>query len=376
MATPERVSVEPGDVVLLLGTAKGVFLYRAADTARREWEAAGPWLRGEQVDALAYDDRGGRTRILAGSVNPHWGPMLRASDDFGAGWSDPESVPVRFPEDSGLEMKRIWQLDASRTDDPDVLYCGVEPAALFESRDAGRTWALVRGLFDHPHRSRWQPGGGGLCLHTIVPHPDDPERILVAISTGGVYRTEDGGRSWRASNDGIRAEFLPEEQRYPEFGQCVHKIACHPSRPERLYLQNHWGLYRSDDGGDSWHDIAGGVPSDFGFPVAVHPHDPETVYVVPLESDEFRCTPDAKLRVFRSRDAGGSWEPLTDGLPQQEAYETVLRDALVTDELSPAGIYFGTRSGKLFASNDDGDSWQRIADGLPPILCVRAAAVA
>jgi photosystem II stability/assembly factor-like uncharacterized protein len=253
------------------------------------------------------------------------------------------------------------------------MYCGVEPAALFESRDAGQSWSLVRGLFDHPDRPRWEPGGGGLCLHTILPDPTNAARMHVAISTGGVYRTVNGGKSWQSRNQGIRAEYLPDK--YPEFGQCVHKIVHHPSAPDRLFLQNHWGLYRSDDGGDSWKDVANGVPSDFGFAMVVHPHEPETVYIVPLESDQFRCVPEAKLRVYRSRNGGRAWEALTRGLPQNQAFETVLRDGMSADSLEPAGIYFGTRSGKLYGSANAGGSWSLIAGGLPPITCVKAAVV-
>jgi hypothetical protein len=374
MAEERRAAVGEGDVVVLVGTMKGAFLARAGRD-RDGWEIAGPWFQGEPVYALAYDGRAGRRRLWAAPASWHWGPNLRWSDDFGATWTNPERIPVRYPEDTGLELQRIWQIEPGRAAEPDTLYCGVEPAALFESRDGGESWSLVRGLFDHPHRPQWQPGGGGLCLHTIVPHPTDPARLLVAISTGGVYRTDDGGATWAPRNQGVRAQFLPEENRYPEFGQCVHKVAAHPSRPERLFLQNHWGLYRSDDGGDSWQDIANGVPSDFGFAMAVHPGEPDTVYIVPLESDGFRCTPEAKLRVYRTRDAGGAWEPLAAGLPQEGAYETVLRDALCTDACAPAGVYFGTRSGKLFASRDDGDSWSLLADGLPPVVCVRAAVV-
>jgi photosystem II stability/assembly factor-like uncharacterized protein len=196
----------------------------------------------------------------------------------------------------------------------------------------------------------------------------------VAVSTAGVYRTDDGGRTWRTAHKGVRAQFLPNK--HPEFGQCVHKIARHPSRPDRIYLQNHWGLYRTDDAGESWKDVANGVPSDFGFGMAVHPHDPDTAYIVPLESDEFRCTPEGRLRVYRTRDAGKSWQPMTRGLPQKDALETVLRDALATDGFEKAGVYFGTRSGKLFASRDAGTSWTQLADGLPPVVCVKTATVA
>jgi hypothetical protein len=218
------------------------------------------------------------------------------------------------------------------------------------------------------------PGLGGLCLHTILLHPTDPGRMHIGISAAGVYRTEDGGRTWQARNRGIRVTFLPE--RFPEFGQCVHKIVRHPDRPERLFLQNHWGLYRSDDGADTWNDIAHGVPSDFGFAMATHPHDPDCVYIVPMESDEFRCTPEGRLRVYRTQNAGASWEPLTRGLPQERAYETVLRDGMVTDALDPVGIYFGTRSGKLYASRDAGKTWKELLNGLPQIVCVASAVVA
>ncbi|HZG43114.1 MAG TPA: hypothetical protein VEY93_09140, partial [Longimicrobium sp.] len=231
----------------------------------------------------------------------------------------------------------------------------------------------VDGLLRHEHRPRWQPGGGGLCLHTIVLDAAEPRRMGVAISTAGFYRTEDGGQSWQARNHGVRAEFLPDK--HPEFGQCVHKVVNHPSRPERLYLQNHWGLYRSDDWGDTWHDIANGVPSDFGFAIEVHPHQPDTVYIIPLESDQFRIVPEARLRVYRTRDAGESWQPLSEGLPQEGAYETVLRDGLCTDGHQRAGIYFGTRGGKLFGSADAGDTWNEISATLPPIVCVKAGVV-
>ncbi|HEU0016346.1 MAG TPA: hypothetical protein VFQ45_21885 [Longimicrobium sp.] len=368
---PEH-SPAAGDVVLLVGTMKGAFVL-ASDGERREWRMSGPYFRGQTVYAMAFDQRGGRRRILAGNQSWHWGAVVSASDDFGETWTAPDRKNVRFPEGSELALANIWQLRPGRDREPDVLYCGVEPASLFRSADGGDTWEPVEGLLNHEHRPRWVPGGGGLCLHTIVLDPVNPERMGVAISTAGFYRTDDGGRTWQARNHGVRAEFLPDK--HPEFGQCVHKVVNHPSRPERLFLQNHWGLYRSDDWGDTWTDIANGVPSDFGFAMEVHPHEPDTVYIVPLESDEFRVVPEAKLRVYRTRDAGASWEPLSSGLPQEDAYETVLRDSMCTDGHERAGIYFGTRTGKLYGSSDAGDTWRQIEAALPPIVCVRAAVV-
>ena len=272
-----------------------------------------------------------------------------------------------------MSLKNIWQIALGPSDEPDVLYCGVEPAALFETRDAGQTWSLIRGLFDHPHRPRWMPGNGGLALHTVVLDPSNKQRMYVAVSAGGVYRTIDGGRSWTAQNRGIRATFMPNK--YPEFGQCVHKLALHPARPERLFLQNHWGLYRSDDHGETWTEIANGVPSDFGFALLMHPRKPDYAYTVPVESDEFRCACDGRLRIYRTRNAGASWEPLTRGLPQKRAYETVLRDAMAADSCDPVGLYLATRSGQLFGSRDEGKTWHKMLEGLPAILCVRCAMV-
>jgi len=300
---------------------------------------------------MAYDNRGGQHRIWASTAS-YWGTLLRSSDDFGKSWTNPQQAPIRFPSDAGVSLKNIWQIALGRPEEPNVLFCGVEPAALFETRDAGETWSLVRGLFDHPHRPRWMPGNGGLALHTIVLDPGDNQRMYVAISAGGVYRTNDGGLSWTPQNQGIRATTMPEK--HPVFGQCVHKIVMHPARPERLFLQSHWGLYRSDNCAENWHDIANGVPSDFGFAMITHPRNPDCVYILPVESDEFRCACDGRLRVYRTRNGGASWEPLSRGLPQKRAYETVLRDAMTADSLDPVGIYFGTRSGQLFGSRDEG----------------------
>src|SRR5205809_3063998 len=366
-----HIHVRKGDLLLLVGTTKGAFLLRS-NAQRTRWQVGGPYFHGHAVYAMAYDSRGGQHRIWA-STQSYWGTMLRSSDDFGKSWTNPQEAPIRFPADTGLSLKNIWQISLGRPDEPDVLYCRVEPAALFETRDAGETSSLVRGLFDHPHRPRWMPGNGGLALHTIVLDPANSQRMYVAISSGGVYRTEDGGSTWTAQNQGIRVMFMPSK--YPEFGQCVHKIAMHPLRPERLFLQNHWGLYRSDDCAETWRDIANGVPSDFGFAMLVHPHDPDCAYVLPVESDEFRCTPNGRLRVYRTRNAGGSWEPLMRGLPQKGAYETEVRDAMTADPLDPAGIYFGTRSGELFGSADEGKSWKMILQGLPPVVCVKSVMV-
>jgi serine/threonine protein kinase len=365
----QHINVRKGDFLLLVGTTKGAFLLRS-NAQRTRWDLGGPYFHGHAIYAMAYDGRGGQHRIWA-STQSYWGTMLRSSDDFGKSWTNPPEAAIRFPADTGLSLKNIWQISLGRPDEPDVLYCGVEPAALFESRDGGESWSLVRGLFDHPHRPRWVPGNGGLALHTIVLDPANRQRMYVAISAGGVYRSDDGGRTWTAQNRGIRAMFLPNK--YPEFGQCVHKIAMHPARPERLFLQNHWGLYRSDDNGENWVDIANGVPSDFGFALIAHPTNPDWVYAIPVESDEFRCACDGRLRVYRTRNAGASWEPLMRGLPQKKAYETVLRDAMTADALDPPGIYFGTRSGQIFGSTDEGRNWRKILDGLPAITCVRSA---
>ena len=365
-----RKSSRSEEALLLVGTMKGAFVLRS-DKARKKWKIEGPHFRGEAVYALLHDTRGDRPRTFAATNSMHWGPTLRTSTDKGATWSTPGPQTVRFPADSGRALAQIWQIAPGRATEPDVFYCGVEPAALFESRDGGESWQPNQGLLNHEHQPKWQPGGGGLCLHTIILDPDNRRRMLIAMSTGGVYRSDDGGKSWRARNSGVRAQFMPEELRYPEFGQCVHKVVHHPSRPGRLFLQNHWGLYRSDDWGDNWKDIANGVPSDFGFAMQMHPHDPDTVYIVPIEADIFRATPEAKLRVYRTRNAGASWQPLTKGLPQSGAYENVLRDALTADSWDSAGIYFGTRSGKLYGSRDEGASWTEIANALPPIVCVK-----
>jgi len=350
---------------VLVGTTKGLFVLQ--DDGEGGWSSDGPLLVGHMIDSVAADERDGRIRLLAGANSEQWGPSVLHSDDMGASWSERDEGAIRFPDDSGAALARVWQLQPGRDDEPDLVWAGVEPAALFRSTDGGATFELVRGLWDHPHRPTWTPGGGGLGLHSILRHPADADRMWVAISTGGVYRTIDGGDSWAPANKGIRADFLPDPQ--PEYGQCVHKIDANPERPDVLFAQNHGGVYRSDDGGDTWIDIGEGLPSDFGFPLVADPATPGTAYVIPLDSAEYRCTPDGRCRVYRTRDGGESWEPLGEGLPQRNAHLTILRDGFAA---GAGGLWFGTRTGDLFGSLDGGAHWFEVARHLPPVLCVRA----
>ncbi len=364
-----------GTTILLVGTRKGLLIARSTDD-RRTWSTDDFQFKNQEVYSVAADLRRDTPRILAGVGTGHWGPLLTYSDDLGASWSEPEEPPIGFPAGSDAAVARVWQIQPSTDMEPDVVYAGVEPHALFRSEDGGKHFALVEGLWEHPDRPEWMPGGGGACLHTVLPHPTDPDDVLVVMSAAGVYRTRDGGSTWSPANRGIQVAHVPEEQQFPVFGQCVHKVAFHPSRPERLYAQNHFGVYRSDDRGDSWTPIESGLPSNFGFSIVVHPHRPETIYVFPLQADGERFPPDAKCRVYRSENAGESWEPLSTGLPQDPYYAAVLRDSMIADASEPAGIYFGTRLGEVYASRDDGDTWTMVANHLPDILSVRVAQVA
>lgn len=345
---------------LLVGTAKGAFILERNGSG---WSIDGPHFPGRSVYAIMLDRRAGRRRIWAAATSWHFGAELVFSDDNGKTWDMPEEMRIKFPENTEASLENIWQIAAGADDD--TLYIGTAPAAIFESHDNGAAFSLNRGLWDHPHREQWTPGFGGLAVHTIVTDVDDPNSLTIAISTGGVYRSADGGKCWNVANTGVKAYFLPDP--YPEFGQCVHKIVRHPSKKSTFFLQNHHGVYRSRDGAATWEEIENGLPSNFGFPVTVT--DDGSVFIIPLQKDAERFTCEGKLRVYRSRDEGETWEPLTNGLPQENAYEVILRDAM---DSNGDEVYFGTKNGKLFGSADNGDSWQMIQGSLPEINCVRA----
>ena len=354
-------------VCLLVGTHKGGFLFRS-NLDRKDWEMSGPFFRGGDVNHLILDQR--EDPVLYACVNSSWwGSDVRFSRDLGETWEEAENT-VRFAEGGDRTVERVWCTAPGASDQPGVLYAGVAPAALFQSRDGGRNWTELESLSEHPTREKWFPGAGGLMVHCICPHPADSQKIHVGISAAGTFSTEDGGRSWEPRNQGVRADFLP--QKYPEVGQCVHHMALHPEKPEVLYQQNHDGIYRSDDEGKLWTDISEGLPSRFGFPVEIHPHDPDTIYVIPEEGAEFRYPVDAQFCVFRSRDRGETWTRLDEGLPDHQAYLSVFRQAMSADSCDPCGLYIGTSTGQIFLSRDEGERWEVLADWLPPIYSVSA----
>ena len=374
MENANRITPQSGDVLVIVGTVKGAFIFHS-DRNRGQFHIAGPYFKGQAVYSAAYlpDERA--PRILVGNKSEHWGAMVSWSDDFGASWHEPADGNIKFPVGSGLSLNAVWALEAAPLIGSEVVFAGVDPAALYRSDDRGETFHPIESLLNHPERPYWMPGFGGLCLHTILPDPHDAGRIVVGISSAGVYRSDDGGETWTRRNKGVRLEAGPPHA--PHFGpQCAHKLRFDAKDPNRIYLQNHPGVYRSDDGGDSWIDIAAGLPSQFGFPLVAHPSRADTAYLIPLESDSFRVPIEGAPRVWRTRDAGASWDPLGNGLPPRDAYFSVLRDAFTSDSLDPAGLYFGTRGGQLFASADEGESWHAIADWLPAVLCVEAAVVA
>jgi len=362
-------------VLLFLGTEKGAFTL-TSDRHRKRWSFAGPHLVGAEVYHMAYDHRDGGT-LLAAANSPIWGPQIHGSRDLGKTWTPCKDQP-RFPKKSGKTVKRFWHIRPGRESEPGVWYVGAEPASLFMSSDQGATWKEVSSLNNHPTSERWQPGFGGLCLHSIVLHPTDKNRMWVGMSAVGVFGTKDGGKSWKPLNKGVRADFMPEK--FPEYGQCTHKLLSHPATPETLFQQNHCGVYRSDSGGEEWQDISEGLPSRFGFVLGLHAKDPNTLYVVPEDEaldDRVgggkRFVTGAKLRVYRSKNGGDRWEPLTDGLPQESAYLHFLREGMATDTLDPCGIYMGTKTGQIFYSRDNGDHWELLREYLPPILSVGVA---
>ncbi len=354
-------------VGLFVGTHKGGFLFRS-DLNRRDWKMSGPFFPGNDVNQLILDLREEPT-LFACVNSAWWGSDVRYSHDLGESWEEAETT-VRFAEGRDRTLERIWCVVPGPPDRPELIYAGVAPAALFQSSDGGRNWTEVESLSEHPSRDKWAPGAGGLMVHSICPHPRESATIHVGISAAGTFSTEDGGRTWEARNQGVRADFLPEK--FPEVGQCVHHMALHPNKPQVLYQQNHCGVYRSDDEGKQWIDISEGLPSRFGFPLLIHPHDPDTVYVVPEEGAEFRCPVEGRFGVFRSRDRGENWEKLERGLPNRDAYLNIYRQAMSSDGCDPCGIYLGTSTGQILNSRDDGDSWEVLANWLPPIYSLSA----
>jgi hypothetical protein len=362
-------------VRVLVGTVKGAFVL-TSDVGRGSWQVSPPLFGGWEI----YHVTGSPAdpdRLYASQSNGWFGQVIQRSDDGGVTWeavgndfayaTEPGTHLHYDGSSRPWEFSRVWTLTPS-AHDPDTVLAGVEDAALFRTTDGGRSWSELDGLRTHESAPSWAPGAGGLCLHTILPHPTDPARMLVAISAAGVLATDDAGASWRPSNRGLTSDFMPEPE--AEVGHCVHKLARHADRPEVVYMQKHWDVMRSDDDGRSWYEISGDLPTDFGFAIDVHAHDPDTVYVVPITSDEQHYPPDGRLRVYRSTTGGGEWEPLTRGLPQANCYVNVLRDAMAVDALDPCGVYVGTTGGQVYVSPDEGETWEPIVESLPRVLSV------
>jgi photosystem II stability/assembly factor-like uncharacterized protein len=362
-------------VRLLVGTRKGAFVL-TSDGKRQKWDISGPFFGGWEI----YHMKGSPadpSRIYASQCSGWFGQQIQRSNDGGKTW-DPVGNKFAYEGATGThqwydgtphpwEFKRVWHLEPSLKD-PDTVYAGVEDAAIFRTTDGGQTWQELPGLRGHGTGSQWTPGAGGMGLHTILLDRGHPDRMFIAISAAGVFRTDDGGKTWRPINRGLHSLYIPNPT--AEVGHCVHRIAMHPSRPDVLFMQKHWDVMRTDDGGENWHEISGDLPTDFGFPIEVHAHEPNTVYVVPIKSDGEHYPPEGKLRVYRSRSGGNEWEPLTKGLPQKDCYVNVLRDATTVDSLDPCGIYFGTTGGQVYASSDSGDSWTAIVRDLPAVVAV------
>jgi photosystem II stability/assembly factor-like uncharacterized protein len=386
-------------VRVLVGTRKGAFIL-TSDGKRERWDVSGPQFGGWEIYHLKGSPAD-PNRLYASQTSDWYGQIIQRSDDGGKTWhqpgtppGEPTTTPDGMPKgesnkfaydtspESGKpltthqwydgtqhpwEFKRVWHLEPSLTD-PDTVYAGVEDAALFRSTDGGQTWQELAGLRGHGSGPKWQPGAGGMCLHTIILGPSDSGRIFIAISSAGAFRSDDAGKAWRPINRGLKSEYIPDPN--AEVGHCVHRIAMHRSRPNVLFMQKHWDVMRSDDGGESWQEVSGNLPTDFGFPIDVHAHEPNTIYVVPIKSDSEHYPPEGKLRVYRSRTGGNEWEALTKGLPQRDCYVNVLRDAMAVDSLEACGVYFGTTGGQVYASTDSGDNWSPIVRDLPAVVSV------
>jgi photosystem II stability/assembly factor-like uncharacterized protein len=362
-------------VRVLVGTRKGAFTL-TSDGQRKNWTVNGPMFGGWEI----YHVKGSPadpSRLYASQSSDWFGQVIQRSNDGGATWEPAgnkfayDGVPGTHQWYDGTphpwEFKRVWHLEPSLTD-PDTVYAGVEDAGLFRTTDGAATWEEMPGLRAHGSGPKWSPGAGGLCLHTILLDPSDPHRMYIAISAAGAFRTDDGAKTWRPINRGLLSKHIPDPA--AEVGHCVHRIAMNRARPNVLFMQKHWDVMRSDDSGDSWRRVSGNLPTDFGFPIDVHAHEPDTVYVVPIKSDSEHYPPDAKLRVYRSRSGGDEWEPLTNGLPQRDCYVNVLRESMAVDSLDPCGVYFGTTGGQVYASSDAGDNWSAVVHDLPPVLAV------
>jgi hypothetical protein len=388
-------------VRVLVGTRKGAFIL-TSDGKRDKWDISGPHFAGWEI----YHMKGSPAdpdRIYASQTSSWFGQIIQRSDDGGKTWETPggEKMPDPYDPPAGgsnkfvydtstetgkpltthqwydgsqrpWEFKRVWHLEPSHTD-PDLVYAGVEDAALFLTRNGGKSWQELSGLRGHVSGPKWQPGAGGMCLHTILVDPKNPKRIYIAISAAGAFRTDDGGETWKPINRGLNSEYIPDPD--AEVGHCVHRIAFHPTRPEVLFMQKHWDVMRSENAGELWSEISGNLPSDFGFVVDVHAHEPETIYVIPIKSDAEHYPPDGKLRVYRSRTGGNEWEALTKGLPQSNCYVNVLRDAMAIDSMESCGIYFGTTGGQVYCSADSGDTWNAIVRDLPAVLSIEVQTI-
>ena len=384
-------------VRVLVGTRKGAFIL-TSDGKREKWDVTGPHFAGWEMYHLKGSPAD-PNRIYASQTSGWFGQIIQVSNDGGKTWEAPGGgMPA--PGDGGMppkisnkfvydtsaetgkpltthqwydgtqhpwEFKRVWHLEPSLTD-PDTVYAGVEDAAIFRSTDGGKSWHELAGLRGHGTGPKWQPGAGGMCLHTIILDPSNPKRIFIAISAAGAFRTDDGGKTWKPINRGLHSQYIPDPK--AEVGHCVHHVAMNPKRPNVLFMQKHWDIMRSDDAGDSWKEVSGNIPTDFGFVIDIHAHEPDTIYVVPIKSDSEHFVPEGKLRVFRSRTGGNEWEPLTKGLPQKDCYVNVLRDAMAVDSLDKCGIYFGTTGGQVYASADAGDTWAPIVRDLPAVYSV------